>query len=92
MIALEPTAVAAPSIAVPPAFAEGHNADILPLRDVDFRRGSDSSGKVIVNLANNQVGVDIRQQGQTLVVKFLKTALPEGLRRKLDVADFGTPV
>ncbi|HQS32852.1 MAG TPA: type IV pilus secretin PilQ family protein, partial [Polaromonas sp.] len=37
-------------------------------------------------------GVDIRQQGQTLVVEFLKTALPEGLRRRLDVADFGTPV
>ena len=46
----------------------------------------------MVGLANNQVGVDIRQQGQTLVVEFLKTALPEGLRRRLDVADFGTPV
>jgi type IV pilus assembly protein PilQ len=45
-----------------------------------------------VGLSNNEVGVDIRQQGQTLVVEFLKTALPEGLRRRLDVADFGTPV
>jgi len=43
-------------------------------------------------LPNNQVGVDIRQQGQSLVVDFLKTALPEGLRRRLDVSDFGTPV
>ena len=92
LITLEPTSVAAPSAAAQPLFAEGRNSDILPLRDIDFRRGSDSSGKVIVNLANNQVGVDIRQQGQTLVVEFLKTALPEGLRRKLDVADFGTPV
>lgn len=92
LIILEPSAVAAPSTAAAPVFAEGRNSDILPLRDIDFRRGSDSSGKVIVNLANNQVGVDIRQQGQTLVVEFLKTALPEGLRRKLDVADFGTPI
>lgn len=46
----------------------------------------------MVDLPNNQVGVDIRQQGQTLVVEFLKTTLPEGLRRRLDVADFGTPV
>ena len=92
LITLEPTSVAAPSVAVQPMFAEGRNSDILPLRDIDFRRGSDSSGKVVVNFANNQVGVDIRQQGQTLVVDFLKTALPEGLRRKLDVADFGTPV
>jgi hypothetical protein len=47
---------------------------------------------VIVDLPNNQVGVDIRQQGQQLVVEFLKSTLPEGLRRKLDVSDFGTPV
>ena len=92
LITLEPTAVSTPSTATVPLFAEGRNLDILPLRDIDFRRGTDSSGKVIVNLANNQVGVDIRQQGQTLVVDFLKTALPEGLRRKLDVADFGTPI
>ena len=47
---------------------------------------------MIVDLPNNQVGVDIRQQGQTLVVEFLKSTLPEGLRRRLDVTDFGTPV
>jgi len=45
-----------------------------------------------VTLPNNEVGVDIRQQGKILVVEFLKTTLPEGLRRRLDVADFGTPV
>jgi type IV pilus assembly protein PilQ len=38
------------------------------------------------------VGVDIRQQGQNLVVEFLRSTLPEKLRRRLDVADFGTPV
>lgn len=92
LITLEPTAVAAPSTASAPVFAEGRNRDILPLKDIDFRRGNDSSGRVVVDLANNQVGVDIRQQGQTLVVEFLKTALPEGLRRRLDVADFGTPI
>ncbi len=46
----------------------------------------------MVDLANNQVGVDIRQQGQTLVVEFLRSTLPEPLRRRLDVTDFGTPV
>ena len=92
LITLEPTAVAAPSTASAPVFAESRNRDIMPLRDIDFRRGNDSSGRVVVDLANNQVGVDIRQQGQTLVVEFLKTALPEGLRRRLDVADFGTPI
>lgn len=92
LIILEPVAVAAPSAAVAPIFAESRNRDVLPLKDIDFRRGVDNSGRIIVGLANNEVGVDIRQQGQTLVVEFLKTALPEGLRRRLDVADFGTPV
>ena len=85
-------AATTPNAVAPPAFAENRNRDILPLKDLDFRRGTDSSGRIIVDLPNNQVGVDIRQQGQTLVVEFLKTALPEGLRRRLDVSDFGTPV
>ena len=92
LITLEPVAVVAPSSQVAPAFAENRNRDILPLKDLDFRRGAENSGRIVVDLPNNQVGVDIRQQGQTLVVEFLKTALPEGLRRRLDVSDFGTPV
>lgn len=76
----------------PAAFAESRNRDVSALRDIDFRKGTGSAGRVVVDLANSQVGVDIRQQGQNLVVEFLKTSLPEGLRRRLDVTDFGTPV
>ncbi len=82
------TAAAAP----PAVFSESRNRDVTSLRDIDFRRGVGNAGRVVVELANNQVGVDIRQQGQNLVVEFLKTSLPEGLRRRLDVSDFGTPV
>jgi type IV pilus assembly protein PilQ len=82
------TAASAPAA----AFAENRNRDVAALRDIDFRRGVGNAGRVVVDLANNQVGVDIRQQGQNLVVEFLKTSLPEGLRRRLDVSDFGTPV
>lgn len=92
LITLDPVAVATPSPVVAPVFAENRNRETFPLKDIDFRRGTDASGRIVVDLANNQVGVDIRQQGQTLVVEFLKTALPEGLRRRLDVSDFGTPV
>jgi type IV pilus assembly protein PilQ len=92
LITLDAVAVAAPSAIAAPVFAENHNRNTLPLKDIDFRRGTDASGRVVVDLANNQVGVDIRQQGSSLVVEFLKTALPEGLRRRLDVSDFGTPV
>ncbi len=67
-------------------------SDVQPIRDVDFRRGSDGSGRIVVGLSNSQVGVDLRREGKELVVDFLRSSLPEGLRRKLDVADFGTPV
>ncbi|OWW23064.1 secretin [Noviherbaspirillum denitrificans] len=62
------------------------------LRDIDFRRGVSGEGRVVVDLPSNQVAVDVRQQGQTIVVDFLKTSLPEVLRRRLDVTDFATPV
>nr|WP_319563892.1 type IV pilus secretin PilQ [uncultured Rhodoferax sp.] len=91
LVMLESVTGAAPASAVQ-VFAPPQSRDTLPLRDVDFRRGDAASGRVIVSLPNNQVGVDIRQQGKTLVVEFMKTTLPEGLRRRLDVADFGTPV
>lgn len=93
LVSLEPVAGAALATTMAQStFAENRNRDMLPLRDVDFRLGSDGTGRVIVDLANNQVGVDIRQQGKNLVVEFTKSTLPEGLRRRLDVSDFGTPV
>jgi type IV pilus assembly protein PilQ len=92
LVILEPVAGAALLTSTPSAFAENRNRDNLPLRDLDFRLGADSTGRVIVDLANNQVGVDVKQQGKSLVVEFTKSTLPEGLRRRLDVADFGTPV
>src|SRR5215468_8094085 len=62
------------------------------LRDVDFRRGRNGEGRIIVDLSDNSTGIDIRQQGRTLVVDFLGATLPRNLERKLDVGDFATPV
>ncbi len=62
------------------------------LRNLDFRRGSGGEGRVVVDLPNNQVAVDVRQLGNRVQVDFLNTGLPEALRRRLDVTDFGTPV
>lgn len=73
-------------------FSESRNTSVAPLKNIDFRRGVENAGRIVIDLDSNQVGVDIRQQGDKLVVEFLKTSLPEGLRRKLDVSDFGTPV
>jgi type IV pilus assembly protein PilQ len=82
----------ATTAAQPVRFSESLNTSQQSIKDIDFRRGADGSGRVVVELPNNQIGVDIRQSGQTLVLEFLKTSLPEGLRRRMDVADFGTPI
>jgi type IV pilus assembly protein PilQ len=81
-----------PASSEPVRFAESQNQSQLPLKGIDFRRGQDGSGRVVVDLPSSQVGVDIRQQGQSLVVEFLRSSLPDTLRKRLDVTDFGTPV
>ena len=74
-------------------FAEStSNAAAHSIRDIDFRRGPDGTGRVIIDLSDSQAGVDIRTQGQSIVVDFLKSSLPDSLRRRLDVTDFATPV
>ena len=87
-----PATLATPAAPTTTRFAESLNRSQLPLKDIDFRRGADGAGRVVVELPNNQVGVDIRQQGASLVVEFLRSSLPDSLRRRLDVTDFGTPV
>lgn len=62
------------------------------LQDVVFRRGKDGEARIIVDLSDAGTGIDIRQQGKNLIVDFIKTNVPDNLRRKLDVTDFGTPV
>jgi type IV pilus assembly protein PilQ len=74
-------------------FAEARPGEVThALRDIDFRRGRNGEGRIIVDLSDSSTGIDIRQQGRTLVVDFLRTALPRNLERRLDVADFATPV
>jgi len=62
------------------------------LRDIDFHRGKNGEGRIQIDLSDPNVGIDIKQQGKVLIVDFLKTSLPGNLKRKLDVADFATPV
>jgi type IV pilus assembly protein PilQ len=92
LIILEQSGAAAIAAAQPAPFAAPQTTEMQGLQDIDFRRGADGAGRVVVNLASTQVGVDIRQQGQNLVVEFLRSSLPDNLRRRLDVTDFGTPI
>ena len=62
------------------------------IRDIAFRRGKDGEARISVDLSDPNAGIDIRQQGQNLIVDFVKVTVPETLRKRLDVTDFATPV
>lgn len=67
-------------------------AEAPTVRDIKFRRGKAGEGLITVELSDSNTGIDVKQQGQNLVVDFQGAQLPENLRRKLDVTDFATPV
>lgn len=62
------------------------------VNDIDFRRGNNGEGRVIVGLSDSTTGIDIRKKGKNLIVDFVDAGIPASQERKLDVADFGTPV
>jgi type IV pilus assembly protein PilQ len=59
---------------------------------IDFRRGERGEGRVIVALSNSQSLVDVRAEGQRIVVNLPGTSMPPQLARRYDVLDFATPV
>ena len=87
------TATAQAAAAPVQRFAEARGADQQhALRDVDFRRGRNGEGRIVVDLSDSNAGIDIRQQGRQLIVDFQRTTVPRNLERRMDVADFNTPV
>jgi type IV pilus assembly protein PilQ len=74
-------------------FAEAAPGEVRhSLRDIDFRRGNQGEGRVVVALSSPNTGIDIRLQGKSILVDFVNTTVPKNLVRRLDVGDFGTPI
>jgi len=71
------------------AYAGGISSSI---EGIDFRRGDDGEGRIIVTLSDPSIGVDMNQVGGKIVLDFLGAELPSELDRRLDVVDFATPV
>ena len=65
---------------------------VTSVTDIDFRRGEQGEGRVIVTLSDPGIGVDISSEGGKIMVEFSNTQLPRALQRRLDVTDFATPV
>jgi type IV pilus assembly protein PilQ len=62
------------------------------VNNIDFRRGENGEGRVVVTLTESNIPMDINEEFGKVVVKFLGSNLPENLRQTLDVLDFATPV
>jgi type IV pilus assembly protein PilQ len=62
------------------------------IRTIDFRRGADGTGRVIVQLTDPRTPVNVRQEANQIVVDFAGTLMPKNLMRRYDVMDFATPV
>lgn len=94
LVTVEGTPVAAtkPSAQVT-QFAEAAPGEVRhSLKDIDFRRGNQGEGRVVVALSSANTGIDIRLQGKSILVDFINTTVPKNLVRRLDVGDFGTPI
>jgi len=95
LVTLRPNLTSSPDIASTnvTSFAPNNIKPTTPaLLDVDFRRGLGGEGRVIVDLSDNQIGIDVRKQGRQLIVDFMNASLPKNLQRRLNVVDFGTPI
>jgi len=83
---------AAKQAAVARAGSAAGTAAERAIRTIDFRRGADGTGRVIVQLTDPRTPVNVRQEGNQVVVDFAGTLMPKNLMRRYDVMDFATPV
>lgn len=65
---------------------------LLKVEGLDFHRGSQNDGQINIRLSNPAIPVDVQQQGNKIIARFIGAKIPENLRRRLDVNDFATPI
>ena len=74
------------------AASQRYDDQVRGVSNIDFRRGENGEGRVVVTLTESNIPMDINEEFGKVIVKFLSSDLPERLRRTLDVLDFATPV
>ena len=94
VVTLDPPATAVGAATTPKTtrFASSRRDARFSLKDIDFRRGPQGDGKIVVTLSDPTVGIDIREQAGEILLDFANTSVPAELQRRLDVVDFATPV
>jgi type IV pilus assembly protein PilQ len=75
-----------------PAQLAASGAPARAIRSIDFRRGADGAGRIIVKLTDPHTAINLHQVGNQIIVEFNGAELPQNLMRRYDATDFGTPV
>ena len=82
----------APRAVTSPAPAKAYAPVAKAIRSVDFQRGTQGEGNVVIDLSDPSIAPDIQEREGKIILGFARTQLPESLRVRLDVKDFATPV
>lgn len=80
----------AASSTVPGANASAQRAS--DISNVDFRRGNDGEGQIVIEMTNNSLAGDIDRSGPALSLEFRNAVIDQNQQARLDVTDFATPV
>jgi len=86
------TAAARTARTKPKQFRDEVGSVPYSIERIDFRRSKTGGGRIIVNLSDPKVGVDVQEKDGEIIVDFPNTRLPTELEQRLDVVDFATPV
>jgi type IV pilus assembly protein PilQ len=93
LISLQGTEAIANNAVTETRFSEGRATAVNhAINNVDFMRGKNGEGRIIVDLADATSGINIKNKGKTIVIDFLDTDVPDSLQRRLNVVNFNTPV
>ncbi|MCU7854637.1 MAG: type IV pilus secretin PilQ, partial [Candidatus Thiodiazotropha sp. (ex Lucinoma borealis)] len=80
-----------------PMAESSNNVSAIPttsygISNVDFRRGEEGEGRVLVTLSNTTTPIDVREEGGKIIMEIFKANIDASLVQSLDVMDFATPI
>ena len=84
--------MASATVGTTPTGAPRYSHEARGIETIDFRRGEEGEGRVVIKLSEANIPMDISEEFGKVVIKFLGIKLPDELRQTLDVLDFATPV
>lgn len=62
------------------------------VKNIDFMRGKNGEGHIVMTLSDATTGIDLKQKGKTVMIDFINASVAENLQRRLNVINFNTPV